>query len=145
MVDFELVQTSGVPIPKKWLKVLLKKASQELKLKNKEVSVAIVGETAIKQLNTTYRKRNKVTDVLSFSERDVNKKELIAGGYLGEIVICYPQAKRQAKKYGHSFKKEFSLLFIHGFLHLLGYNHEKSKDAEVMEALEEKILGYRPR
>lgn len=102
-------------------------------LKNKkELSIVIVGDKKIKQLNWQYRKKNKITDVLSFEgEAD----------FLGEIVICLSKAKRQAKKFNLPLKIEMSRLLIHGILHLLGYDHEKSlKEAKKMYALQDKLL-----
>ncbi|TSC96374.1 MAG: putative rRNA maturation factor, partial [Parcubacteria group bacterium Athens1014_10] len=59
-----------------------------------------------------------------------------------EIIICYPQAKRQAKEKKHSIKKEIEILLIHGLLHLLGYDHQKEKDALKMERLEKRLLKF---
>jgi probable rRNA maturation factor len=59
---------------------------------------------------------------------------------LGEILICLPQAKRQAKEYGNTEQRELSFLFVHGLLHLLGYDHMKKEDEEIMFPLQEKIL-----
>ena len=111
--------------------VWLKKVSQNLKIK-KDFSVILVGDKKIRQLNWQYRKKNKITDVLSFEgEAD----------FLGEVVISLPEAKRQAKKYKLNLKIEMSRLLIHGILHLLGFDHEKNaKEAEKMYALQDKLL-----
>lgn len=83
----------------------------------------------IKALNKRYRKKNTATDVLSFpSGQD---------GLLGSIVIDVQTAKRQAKKYKHSVRRELQELFIHGLLHLHGFDHEKKKDASIMKKHEE--------
>ncbi|NUM25728.1 MAG: rRNA maturation RNase YbeY [Candidatus Buchananbacteria bacterium] len=142
MVRFEVNQQAGKKITASVWRSYLKPIEAALKLKKPlEISIGIVGDAAIKKLNKIYRHKDKVTDVLSFGETNQ-----LAGGnknYLGEIIICYPQAVRQAKKAGHPLNRELQLLFTHGFLHLLGYDHEKDSDAEVMEGLEEKILGFR--
>ena len=142
MIRFEVNQQSGKKILLKIWQRWLKKIERGLKIKKElEISIAIVGEEEIKKLNKIYRSQNQVTDVLSFSENDSRIKiDLSAKNYLGEIIICYPQAARQAKKMGHSVNQELELLLIHGFLHLLGYDHEKKKEAEVMRGLEQQIM-----
>jgi len=100
-------------IDKKFLGKVAKKTVQELKLKKfDEISIVIVGDKRIKSLNKKYLKRNRVTDVLAFD--------------YGEIFICLPQAKKQAKEMGHSVKEELAILLIHGILHLSGYD-DKTK------------------
>lgn len=84
----------------------------------KSVSVVLVGEARIRALNKKYRHKDKVTDVLSFG--DWGDKE-----FLGEIVICLPQIKRQAKQFGVSAREELIRMLAHGFLHLTGLDHEK--------------------
>lgn len=107
-----------------------------------QVSLAIVGDQAIKDLNRKYRAKDKITDVLSFEGGKDNFNLPGQLKYLGEIIIDYPQAKRQAKKTGWPVKKEFAFLLIHGLLHLLGYDHEKSRAEEKkMEKLEKEILA----
>ncbi|MBZ9572883.1 rRNA maturation RNase YbeY [Patescibacteria group bacterium] len=93
-------------------------ADKVLKGEKKEgnISVAIVGSGRMRKLNKKYRKKNRVTDVLAFGEG------------LGEIVICLPVLKKNAKRFNSSFEKELARVFIHGILHLLGYNHEKSEE-----------------
>ena len=112
-------------------------AKKVLKGENREtetLSLAFVKKEEIKKLNKKFRKKNKATDVLSF--------ELNEGNNLGEIIICPEVVKENAKKYGVTAKKEMMKVFIHGILHLLGYDHEKSKkQAEIMELKQEKYLN----
>jgi rRNA maturation RNase YbeY len=105
-------------------KIVLKGENKE----TKTISLAFVGKAEMKKLNKKFRQKNKPTDVLSF---ELNEKDL-----LGEIVIC-PEAVR-----GYRGKNDELLrVFIHGILHLCGYDHEKSgKEAEIMEKKESKIL-----
>lgn len=107
-------------------------AKKVLKGENREtdaLSLAFVNKPEIERLNKKFRKNNKATDVLSFS--------LDEKGYLGEIVICPVVVKENAKKYNLVFKKELLKVFVHGILHLLGYDHEKNKkEAEKMEQRE---------
>lgn len=118
------------------------------------VNVAFVSEEAIKELNSTFRQIDKVTDVLSFPNLDIEKddcldiknlkKEIDAENglvSLGDIAICKNVAKMQAKNYGHSLKREIVFLALHGFLHLLGYDHEKEEDEKEMFALQDEILN----
>ena len=103
-----------------------------------DVSYVFVGEAIIKKLNNQYRKKNKVTDVLSFSETD---QVFCQPGFLGEIIVCPRQAERQSKEYKVSLEKEVIKLSVHGLLHLYGYDHEKEQDAAAMEGIETKILN----
>ena len=124
-----------------------------------EISLAIVGDGRMRKLNKMYRGKNRVTDVLAFDNKSVIP--YLAKAFprlkkgqdiefieppdnikrLGEVIICYPRAKKQAKRLDHSLEKELNVLLIHGILHLLGYEDEKSeKEAEEMKEMEEKIL-----
>lgn len=112
------------------------------------LSVSIIDEELIHEINRDYRNVDRVTDVISFAFLDdVNNKEqlfkLDEFLDLGEIYICYEKAKQQALEYGHSLKREMAFLFTHGFLHLLGYDHMNEKDEKIMFELTEKILTNR--
>lgn len=144
MINFEINQNNRIKISDKDWSAWFLSIEKGLKLKKDlEVSVAIVDDKAIKKLNSAYRDKNYVTDVLSFGEMDSSVQRYFQDkNFLGEIVICYPQAVRQAKKAKHSVKNEVQLLLTHGFLHLLGYDHEKSEaEAKKMRKLEEKVVG----
>ena len=105
-----------------------------------ELSVALVGDEEMRPLNAKYRKKNKTTDVLSFSADPGISSE---AGLLGDVIISVEQAKRQAKERNHPLKKEMVTLLIHGILHLLGYDHERSqRQAKIMASLEQKLLGH---
>ena len=112
-------------------------AKNVLKGENREtetISLALVGKEEIKKLNKKFRQKNKPTDVLSF--------ELNQEGVLGEIVICPDVVKENSKKYGVTAKSEMLKVFVHGILHLCGYDHERSeKEAEEMEKKQEKYLS----
>lgn len=127
----------------KFFKKILDTGIKELKIKDKkiEVSLNLVGETKIRGLNKKYRGKNKVTDVLSFPLEELRLKKY-AILPLGDIFICLPFAVKESERQKISLKKELAWLTIHGFLHLLGYDHEKSdKDAKKMFKLESKILN----
>lgn len=133
----------------KFFEKILISSIKELKLNDKKIatSVNLVGEAKIKELNKKYRNKDKVTDVLSFPMVEKLSKKLQTTNYklqdtdLGDIFICLPFAKKRAKSENVSIDKELARLTVHGFLHLLGYDHEKSgKEEERMFGIEEKIL-----
>jgi len=104
-----------------------------------EVSVAFVDDRTMRQLNKQYRLIDKVTDVLSFAELgSMSSKHQTT--YLGEIIIAYPYARKQARLQKHSLKSEIVTLLIHGFLHLVGYDHMTKAQEAVMKKWEQRIL-----
>ncbi len=113
---------------------------------NYEVDVSLVDDETIHQVNRDYRNVDRVTDVISFAfNDDKDPKDQINSldvqKMLGEILICLPQAKRQAAEIGNSLERELSFLFTHGLLHLLGYDHMTPEDEAIMFPLQEKILS----
>ena len=110
------------------------------------LSVTIVDNNFIQDINRDYRHIDRPTDVISFAFMDgVNDKDRIFQSgkmvVLGEIYISYEKAKEQAESYGHSLEREFKFLFVHGLLHLLGYDHMTKEDEKIMFALQEEILS----
>jgi probable rRNA maturation factor len=105
-------------------------------------TVTLCGEYKIKSLNKTFRKKNKKTDVLSFPLFDFNDDFQPAVPIdLGDIFICFPVAKTQAKSLNVSLENELIHLFVHGFLHLLGFDHERSsKDERIMLKWEDHLI-----
>lgn len=104
------------------------------------ISLVLVGPGRIKKLNKQYRKKNKVTDVLSFpakAEVFVPKDDK---NFLGEIVICLRVVKKTSKRENISFEEELARVFIHGILHILGYDHLKPEEEKTMIAKQEKYL-----
>ena len=138
----ELNNLTRAKISERWV---IKTINEILKKLNKkgDVSLVLVGDREIKKLNKKYRQRNEVTDILSFSNLEGGELTMPKGeNYLGEIIIGYEQAKRQARKQGHVVKRELLILLIHGVLHLLGYEHEGGgEQAEVMRKKEVELLG----
>ena len=126
---------------------LLDKTLKHLKLHfDPFVSVTIVDNAYIKDINRDYRHIDRPTDVISFAFMDgVNEKDKIFQSgqrvVLGEIYISYEKAKEQAESYGHSLERELKFLFVHGLLHLLGYDHMKEEDEKIMFALQDEILA----
>jgi len=110
------------------------------------VSVSIVDNHYIHKINKKYRGIDRPTDVISFafldSENNYDKILFLPGPVvLGDIYISLDKAKEQALEYGHSLHRELSFLFIHGLLHLLGYDHMNKLDEEKMFKLQEEILS----
>jgi probable rRNA maturation factor len=111
-----------------------------------EVSLVFTDSETVQQLNRDYRGVNEPTDVLAFymltREEIDNSFALPPDGVtrLGEVIISCPRAIEQAREHGHSFERELALLVIHGMLHLLGYDHEKTRDEGRMRAREKELL-----
>lgn len=127
----------------KFFREVLGAGIKELKIKDKnvEVSLNLVGEAKMRELNKKYRGKDKVTDVLSFplEESRFKKHDILP---LGDIFICLPFAIQESERQKISLEKELAWLTVHGFLHLLGYDHEKSKsDEKKMFVMENKILN----
>ena len=125
---------------------LLEKTLKHLKLNFEPiVSVSLVDDKFIHQLNRDYRKIDRPTDVISFAfldNEDDRDAQLHGQGIvcLGDIYISVDRAKAQAEEYGHSLNRELSFLFVHGILHLLGYDHMTPEEEKVMFALQDEIL-----
>lgn len=139
---FYIQNLTKARIDKKFLEKVAEKTLKIAGVKKKaEISLVIVSNKKIKELNRKYRGIDKITDVLSFGyskTKFVEPPDNILR--LGEIFISYQKAKTQAIKCQQTIEKETAFLFIHGILHLLGYGHIKKKDAEIMRDLEKKIL-----
>ncbi|KPJ73409.1 hypothetical protein AMJ48_01485 [Parcubacteria bacterium DG_74_1] len=119
-------------VDKKSLKEIGQKILEKEEKEGKDLSIALVGQKKIRELNKNYRKKDKATDVLSFKYDS-----------LGEIVICPEVVRKNAKKFNSTFKKELARVLIHGILHLLGYDHNKSiTEAKRVIKKEKYYLSY---
>ncbi|MBR5754500.1 MAG: rRNA maturation RNase YbeY [Erysipelotrichaceae bacterium] len=106
------------------------------------VSLIICGPITIRRINREYRNIDSVTDVISFALLDDDEDiEYDEGIELGDIFINRNRVHSQAKEYGHSIKREFIFLFVHGLLHLFGYDHMNVEDEKKMFALQDEIIG----
>lgn len=103
------------------------------------LNVVFVDDAYIRKLNKEYRKKDKVTDVLSFSYLDT--PDFKEAEIIGEIYISVPTAERQVKEYKHGLQEELNKLFVHGALHVFGYDHETDEEWGRMEGVERKVLG----
>ena len=101
-------------VDKKLLKGVAKKVLKGENKKELGLSVVLVGQARIRELNRRYRRKNKATDVLSFQYDDY-----------GEVVICLKEVRKNAERFGSAFQKELNRVLIHGILHILGYGHKK--------------------
>lgn len=130
MNKIEISNLTRSRIDQKFLRKIAERVFKIVKLKQlQEISLVIVGDARIKALNKKYRGENRITDVLAFDygrlPGDLPKRQ-------GEIIICLPQARRQAKELGHSLKEELTTLLVHGILHLAGYNDKTRKEKDKM-------------
>lgn len=120
---------------------VIKFACNHLNIENPLLNIVIVNNDKIKEINKEYRNKDAITDVISFAFEEVKDVNYEDVRFLGEIYISYERCKEQANDYGHSVKREFCYLAVHGLLHLLGYDHMTVEDKKVMRALEEEILN----
>ncbi|WP_079509791.1 rRNA maturation RNase YbeY [Mesobacillus jeotgali] len=113
-----------------------------------ELSVTFVSNERIQEINREYRDKDRSTDVISFAMEEIGEGEIEIIGeeiprVLGDIIISIPKAREQAEEYNHSFMRELGFLAVHGFLHLLGYDHMNEQDEKKMFDRQKDILeGY---
>ena len=144
IINFYVQTKARLPFNRRSVNQIISGSAKILKVRqNFEITILLVGNKKIKALNKKFRKINKVTDVLSFGLQE--DKSLVLPPeekkYLGDIVICYPQIKKQAKKFSSSLREEFTLILIHGFLHLLGFEDETKAGNVKMQKSQAKILA----
>ncbi len=112
-----------------------------------ELSILLVDNTYIKDLNAVYRHQKEATDVLSFAMNELTEGEPDFDfspelNVLGDIVISLEKAESQAREYGHSLEREVGFLVAHGMLHLLGFDHDTKDKDKIMQAMQESVLHY---
>jgi probable rRNA maturation factor len=110
-----------------------------------ELSITFVNNEEIQEINRTYRMKDQPTDVISFAMEEMGEGEIAIKGedlptILGDIIISIPRTIEQAQEYSHSFMRELGFLSIHGFLHLLGYDHIEEEDEKIMFAKQKELL-----
>ena len=148
---YEIVY-DGIDEKEEYKNVIEKVLSQcfkEEKLEDSKLCVTVTLTTpkTIQEINKQYRDIDRATDVLSFPmfEKDELDKKIQTSDFenediLGDIVVSVEKVKEQAIEYGHSFERELSYMIVHGFYHLMGYDHIEEKDKKVMREKEENIL-----
>ena len=131
------------------IKKVLKQCFKEEGMEKSKIYVSITLTTPehIHEINKQYRNVDRATDVLSFPmfekeeiDNKIAKHDFEHEDVLGDIVISIEQVEKQAKEYGHSFEREFAYMLVHGFYHLMGYDHIKEEDKVIMRPKEEKVL-----
>ena len=140
MNDYSITNEYGYEKDYSFLDDVIKRTLKHEKVRNSTFSIVFVDNEKIQYLNKNYRNIDRITDVISFALEDDNTFVKTDLRVLGDIYICLSKAKSQALEYGHSFLREICFLSVHGLLHLLGYDHMKKEDEEVMFPLQEKIL-----
>ncbi len=137
-----LVDTSRGGRGAKTLEPLLRRRAaaflKKLRLSKCELSVALVGDEEIRALNKSWRRKDEVTDVLSFPAGDWPGP---GPKPLGDVVIALPTTRRAAREYGNTLDEELSRYLAHGLLHLLGHDHVKKAEAAKMARAEATLLG----
>jgi probable rRNA maturation factor len=130
------VPARGVPAPRS----LRRFAEAALGKQHGELTLRITGEAESRRLNARYRGKDKATNVLSFVPSPL-AGEGQGEGALGDLVICAKVVAREAREQGKSPQAHWAHMVVHGCLHLLGFDHERPREAEKMEARERKILA----
>ena len=134
----KIIWKKKIKRPDYYLKKKFNKLLNKFKITSnvQEISIFLTNSEKMRQLNLSFRKKNKPTDVLSFPINIVKKRV----GYLGDIAISYEIVNKRSKK--SNFNYEFDKMWVHGYLHLLGYDHKKTREFEKMHKIEKKILNY---
>lgn len=140
MKDY-IFNTTNEEVDIKELDEIIQFACKHMKVENPLLNIIIVDNKKIQEINRDYRNKDAVTDVISFAFEEVKDLEYSDMRFLGEIYISYERCVSQAQDYGHSVKREFCYLAVHGLLHLLGYDHMTAEDKKEMRTLEEEILN----
>lgn len=133
----------------KTVKKVLDKCFEEEGLSDSKliITVTFTIPEEIRKINKEYRNIDRATDVLSFPmfekeelEEMIKNKDFMHEDVLGDIIISIEKVKEQAEEYGHSFERELSYMLVHGFYHLMGYDHIEEEDKKIMRPKEDKIL-----
>lgn len=122
------------------LKQLMEFACQKENIKA-EFNIIFVDNDYIHKINKEYRGIDRATDVITFALEDHKDIEFEDIRVLGDIYVSLDKAKEQAKAYGHSYKRELAFLCVHGFYHLLGYDHMTKDDEKIMFQKQEEVLS----
>ena len=133
----------------KTVKKVLDKCFEEEGLSDSKliITVTFTIPEEVRKINKEYRNIDRATDVLSFPmfekeelEEMIKNKDFMHEDVLGDIIISIEKVKEQAEEYGHSFERELSYMLVHGFYHLMGYDHIEEEDKKIMRPKEDKIL-----
>ena len=134
----------------KVIEKVLNKCFEEENLENSKlyITITLTNPENIRIINKQYRNIDRATDVLSFPmfekeelDKKIQNNDFEYQDVLGDLIISIEKVKEQAEEYGHSFERELSYMVVHGFYHLMGYDHIKEEDKKIMRPKEEKILN----
>ena len=150
MYELEYLDIEENPKYEETIKKVLEQCFKQEKLENSKlyVSITLTNPENIHKINKEYRNVDRETDVLSFPmfekneiDQKIKNNNFEHEDVLGDIVISIEKVKGQAIEYGHSFEREFAYMLVHGFYHLMGYDHIEEKDKKIMREKEEIILS----
>lgn len=137
-MDIQFINTEEWGIDSKGFQKYIERLKKHVPDADGVLNVVFVNDDYIQSLNKAYREKDTPTDVLSFSYLDTS--DFGETGLIGEIYISVPTAKKQAKEYKHLLSDELNRLFVHGFLHIFGYDHGVEVDYKKMKEVEDKVL-----
>ena len=153
MVDFLQIDFNEIEENEEYIKTInqvIEKCYETEGITNSKlyINIILTNPKIIKKINKEYRNINKETDVLSFPmfekeelDEKIKKQDFKSEDILGDIIISIARVEQQAKEYGHSFERELSYMVVHGFYHLMGYDHMEEKEKQVMRKKEENVLN----
>ena len=141
MNNFDIIDEFDYKDDYSYLDEVLNHTLDKLNIKNASFGIIFIDDEKMHEMNLKYRGIDRTTDVLSFALEDVDNIEGVERN-LGDIFVSIPKMKSQALDYEHSEKRELSFLCVHGLLHLLGYDHTRSKEEEKIQfGLQDEILN----
>ncbi|MBQ3409534.1 MAG: rRNA maturation RNase YbeY [Clostridia bacterium] len=149
ILEINYVETEENPENESLIRTVLEKCFEVEKMDKLGlyVSVTLTCPSYIRKINNEYRKIDRETDVLSFPmfekieiDQMIENQNNIVHDVLGDIIVSVDKVKEQAKEYGHSFERELAYMIVHGFYHLMGYDHMTDDEKKVMRHKEENVL-----
>ncbi len=145
LIDVEIEPALESGLRPAWVRRIVARTLERCGVRRRaEVGVLLTDDRQVRRLNRRYRGLDRTTDVLAFALEE--SAERFPGGpddapSLGQVVVSYPRAVRQARRYGHSVQREVAFLVAHGTLHLLGYDHQRPAEEARMLAQQEAVLS----
>ena len=131
MIKVEINKKAKCDLSDSIFRDIIKATLKKLNILDARISLAIVGDKEMQNLNLKYRKIDEPTDVLSFCNAEIVDGQELEKNYLGEIIIDFNYIIKQAKEMKHDIKKETKIIVNHGLMHLLGYTHEQMRELNI--------------
>ena len=153
MIDFLQIDFNEIEENEEYIKTInqvIEKCYETEGITNSKlyINIILTNPQIIKEINKEYRNIDKETDVLSFPmfekeelDEKIKNQDFKSEDILGDIIISISRVEEQAKEYGHSFERELSYMVVHGFYHLMGYDHMEEDEKQVMRKKEENVLN----